>query len=122
MPKLFSDRTKETSTSTGTGNITLLGAVAQHQAFSNTYLVQNSNIPYAIVGQSGTEWETGNCTMLTSTTFSRDSVVASSNNNALVNFSAGTKDVFVTLHGQDANQLTMIGLALAFSTNIYPIF
>lgn len=97
----------ETTSSTGTGTITLGGAVAGYQSFS---VVGNGNTTYyAIVG--GTEWEIGLGTYTSSgTTLSRDTVLESSNSNALVNFSAGTKNVFVTYPAdkavyKDANDL-----------------
>lgn len=94
------DRCKETSTTTGTGTVTLLGAVSQFQAFQTAFTT-GSRIQYAIVGQSGTEWEVGVGTLVTTTTLSRDLVRSSSNGSlaagySLVNFSAGTKDVFAT--------------------------
>jgi hypothetical protein len=95
MP-LTADRAKETTTTTGTGTITLLGAVAQFQAIATSIPV-GSSFMYAIVGQTGTEWEVGNGTLLTSSTVQRDRVRSSSNSNAFVNFSAGTKDVFATI-------------------------
>lgn len=119
--KFFYDRTKETTVTTGTGAITLAGAVSQFRAFSASYLNGSGNIPYVIVGQTGTEWESGNGTLVNATTFSRDRVVKSSNANALVNFSAGTKDVWVDIHEEDANQMTMIGLANAMAANNNPI-
>lgn len=94
MP-LTGDRVKETTTTTGTGTITLAGAVSQFQAFQTAFAT-GSYVMYAIVGQTGTEWEVGKGTLLTTTTLSRDVVRSSSNSNALVNFSAGTKDVFAT--------------------------
>ena len=91
------DRIKETSTTTGTGDLTLLGAVAQFVAFSTRYAVSPSAIfPYAIVGQSGTEWEVGYGYLSGASTLVRSVVNYSSNGDAAVNFSAGTKDVFVT--------------------------
>ena len=97
MPAL-ADRVKETTTTTGTGAITLLGAVSQFRSFLQGYgALSISEIPYSIVGQSGTEWEIGYGTFNGSTGLTRDVVFSSSNSGALVTFSAGTKDVFVTL-------------------------
>jgi hypothetical protein len=94
----YDDRIKETTTTTGTGNITLAGAVAQFAAFSS-YITVGHQFDYAIVGQSGTEWETGRGSLSGASTLVREAVYGSSNSNALVNFSSGTKDVFVTLGG-----------------------
>jgi hypothetical protein len=92
MALVLKDRVKETTTTTGTGTITLAGAVVGYQAFS---VIGDSNTTYyTIAGTS--EWEVGIGTYTSSgTTLSRDTVLASSNSGSLVNFSAGTKDVFV---------------------------
>jgi hypothetical protein len=95
MARMF-DRVKETTTTTGTGDITLAGAASQHVAFSAVYSVGDEQIPYAIVGQTGTEWEVGLGTYSASNTLRRDKIYASSNSGNAVSFAAGTKDVFVT--------------------------
>jgi hypothetical protein len=105
------DRIRETTTTTGTGTITLAGAVSQFQSFQSEYAVGRNRIPYAIVGQSGAEWETGWGTLATTTTLQRNEVVDSSNGGALVNFSAGTKDVFVTPHAKLLNRVSLVGRA-----------
>ena len=93
MALVVKDRVQETSTTTGTGTITLGGAVSGFQSFS---VIGNANTTYyAIVG--GAEWEVGLGTYTSSgTTLSRDTILASSNGGTAVNFSAGTKNVFVT--------------------------
>lgn len=93
------DRVKETSTSTGSGDFSLLGAVAQFIAFS-AICANGDNVFYAIIGQTGTEWEVGYGTWVTGNTLQRTQVLASSNAGSAVNFSAGTKDVFLTYPGQ----------------------
>lgn len=110
MP-LTADRCKETSTTTGTGDITLLGAVSQFQAFATAFAV-GSSLMYAIIGQSGAEWEVGKGTLTGASTLQRDTVRSSSNANALVNFSAGTKDVFATVTAEHLDNAN-IGLQLA---------
>lgn len=97
MPNLTADRVKETTTTTGTGTITLAGAVAQFRTFASAF-ADGSVVQYAIVGQTGTEWEVGNGTFTASgTTLARTTVLASSNAGAAVNFGAGVKDVFATI-------------------------
>lgn len=93
MARILADRIRETSTTTGTGNFTLAGAVSRFLTFA-ARIANGDTFPYCIEHESAAEWEVGVGTMLTSTTFSR-SVVASSNSDALVNFSAGTKQVFL---------------------------
>jgi hypothetical protein len=94
MALVLADRVRETTTTAGTGTITLLGAVPSCQSFA---VVGNGNTTYyTIVAYSGTEYEVGIGTYTSSgTTLSRDTVLSSSNSGSLVNFSAGTKDVFV---------------------------
>jgi hypothetical protein len=99
MALVVKDRVQETSTTTGTGTLTLLGAVSGFQSFS---VIGNANTTYyAIV--LGAEWEVGLGTYTSSgTTLSRDTVLESSNSGSLVNFSAGTKNVFVTYPAEEA--------------------
>lgn len=93
MAFVLKDRVKETTTTTGTGTVTLAGAVSGYQSFS---AIGNTNSTYyTIAGQGTSEWEVGIGTYTSAgTTLSRDTVLASSNSGSLVNFSAGTKDVF----------------------------
>ena len=95
MAFVVADRVQETTISTGTGTITLAGAVTGFQSFA---AVGNGNTTfYAIADQTGSDWEVGVGTYTSSgTTLSRDTVLSSSNSGSLVNFSAGTKNVFVT--------------------------
>ena len=95
MAFVLADRVKETTTTTGTGTVTLDGASTGFQSFA---VIGNSNTTYyTIAGQGTAEWEVGIGTYSTSgTTLARTTVISSSNAGALVNFSAGTKDVFVT--------------------------
>jgi len=93
MAFVLADRVRETTTSTGTGTITLAGAVTGFQTFA---AIGNANTTYyTIAGQGTSEWEVGIGTYTSSgTTLARNTVLASSNSGSLVNFSAGTKDVF----------------------------
>ena len=95
MAFVVKDRVKETTTTTGTGTVTLLGAATGFQSFS---AIGNGNTTYyTIAGQTGSEWEVGIGTYTSAgTTLARTTVLASSNSGSLVNFSAGTKDVFVS--------------------------
>jgi hypothetical protein len=95
MAFVLADRVQETTTSTGTGTITLAGAATGFQSFS---VIGNGNTTfYTIADQSGSNWEVGIGTYTASgTTLSRTTVLSSSNSGSLVNFGAGTKNVFVT--------------------------
>ena len=94
MALVFKDRVRETTTTTGTGTITLAGAVTGFDAFSE--IGDGNTTYYAIVHRSANEWEVGLGTLLSSTSFGRTTVLASSNSGSAVNFSAGTKDIFTT--------------------------
>lgn len=88
------DRVKETTTTTGTGTITLAGAATGYRTFGS--VLADADTTYYVI-EAGAEWEVGLGTVGGSgTTLARTSVLASSNAGAAVNFSAGTKNVFVT--------------------------
>jgi hypothetical protein len=91
MALVLKDRVQETSTTTGTGTLTLAGAVTQFQTFSAA--VGNGNTTYyTIYNAGGSLWEVGLGTVGAGT-LSRDTVFASSNAGSLVNFT-GTLYVF----------------------------
>jgi hypothetical protein len=92
MALVVKDRVQETSTTTGTGSLTLAGAVTGFQTFSSA--IGNTNTTYYTI-QNGAEWEVGVGTV-SAGALSRDAVLESSNGGSLVNFSAGTKFVFCT--------------------------
>jgi hypothetical protein len=95
MAFVLKDRVKESTTTVGTGSVVLTGAATGFQSFSA--IGDGNNTYYTIAGQGTSEWEVGIGTYTSSTTsLSRDTVLASSNSGSLVSFSAGTKDVFVT--------------------------
>jgi hypothetical protein len=86
------DRVKVTSSTTGTGTLTLGSATDGFQDFSG--VGDGNQTYYAITG--GTDYEVGIGTYTASgTTLSRDQVFASSNSGALVNLGAGDKEVFI---------------------------
>jgi len=108
MSLVLADRVRETTQTTGTGTITLGGAVQGFQSFS---VIGNNNTTYYTINR-GTEWEVGIGTYYGGT-LSRDTVYASSNGTSKVNFSAGSKDVFVTYPSEksvngDANNRVLI--------------
>lgn len=104
MAFVVADRVQETTTSTGTGTITLAGAVTGFQSFA---AVGNGNTTFYTITDN-TNWEVGIGTYTASgTTLSRTTVLSSSNSGSLVNFGAGTKNVFVTYPaGRSAYGLT----------------
>jgi hypothetical protein len=103
MALVLNDRVKETSTTTGTGTLNLAGAVSGFQTFVAG--IGNSNVTYyAIVNDSGTEFEIGIGTVTDASpdTLSRTTILESSNSDSAVNFSSGTKTVFCTLPASKA--------------------
>jgi len=97
MALVIANRVKETTTTTGTGTITLNGASTGFQSFA---VIGNGNTTYyTIAAQTGGQWEVGVGTYTSSgTTLARTTVLSNSAGTqpSALNFSAGTKDVFVT--------------------------
>jgi hypothetical protein len=99
MAFVVNDRVKETSTTIGTSTLNLAGAEDGFETFvagvgtGNTtyYAISQNDSPYA--------WEVGVGTVTSGSpdTLSRDIIISSSNSDTVVNFSAGIKNVFVTL-------------------------
>jgi len=113
MALIVKDRVQETSTTTGTGTLTLAGAVTGFQSFS---VIGDANTTYyAIVMDSSFEIGIGTYT-LSGTTLSRTTVLESSNAGSLVNFSAGTKSVFCTYPAEQGLYLDASGNAIALGT------
>jgi hypothetical protein len=96
MALVLNDRVKETSTTTGTGTFDLDGAVTGFETFVAGIATTNTTY-YCIAHQTEDEWEVGVGTVTDASpdTLSR-SAISSSNSDGLVDFSAGTSDVFCT--------------------------
>lgn len=93
MALIVKDRVQETSSTTGTGTLTLSGAVSGFATFSSA--IGNGNTTYYSI-VNGAEWEVGIGTVAAGT-LSRDTVLSNSlGTTALITFAAGTKNVFVT--------------------------
>jgi len=86
-------RTKETSTTTGTGTLNLAGAVTGFRTFVNAF---GTGKPCYYVIVDGTAWEVGIGTVTSGSpdTLSRDTVLDSSAAGAKLTLGAGTKSVF----------------------------
>ena len=100
MALLLKDRVKESTTTTGTGTLTLAGAVEGFQTFS-AVLSDTDTTYYAISHRDADEWEVGLGTY-SSGTLARTTILESSTGGSAVSFTAGTKDVFITLPGEKA--------------------
>ena len=102
MALVLNDRVKETTTTTGTGALTLGGAVTGFETFGTG--IGNSNTTYyAVTLPASAEFEVGLGTLNSdSTTITRTTVISSSNSDSAVNFSAGTKTIFCTMPASKA--------------------
>ena len=97
MALVINDRVKVTSTTTGTGAFALGSAVTGFETFAQG-IGNNNTTYYCIFNQGTTEFEVGLGTLDgTSANLTRTTVISSSNSDAAVNFTSGTKDVFCTL-------------------------
>ena len=111
MALVVKDRVQESTTTTGTGTLTLNGAVFGFQTFA---IIGDGNVTYYAITDPGTgSWEVGIGTYTASgTTLSRTTVLESSNSGSLVNFAAGTKNVFCTYPAERAVYLDAAGSAV----------
>jgi hypothetical protein len=113
MALVLKDRVKESSSSSGTGSITLSGAIVGYQTFASVvasgstvyYTIHNLTTPY------DNEWEVGVGTFTSPSTLARTTVLSSSNSGSLVPFTAGANglEVFITQPAEEAvylNQAT----------------
>ena len=98
MALVLNDRVKETTTTTGTGTLTLGGAVTGFETFAAG--IGNSNTTsYAVILPGSAEFEVGLGTLSSdSSTIARTTIISSSNSDNAVNFSAGTKNIFCTIY------------------------
>jgi len=108
MVFVINDRVKETTSTTGTGTVTLSGAQLGFQSFSSG--IGSSNSTYYTIAL-GNEWEVGIGSVTNATTFTRDSVISSSNASSLVSFSAGVKDIFCALPAEYTPSPSMLAQA-----------
>jgi hypothetical protein len=112
MALVLKDRVKETTSTAGTGTLTLAGAASGFQSFA---VVGDGNTTYYAISDAATgAWEVGVGTYTASgTTLSRTTVLSSSNAGSLVDFAAGTKDVFLTYPSSRSVYLDAAGSAVS---------
>ncbi len=124
MALVIADRIYENSTSTGLGNIVLGGAVSSYRRFQAVYPADSgvTTFPYVIEHRNADEWEVGVSYLDTLTQIKRDgvqTVLASSNGGAAVNFSAGDKKVYVAVNASWVTDLVKTSAVQAFSKQQY---
>ena len=120
MAHITADRVRDTTTSTGTGAFTVSGsAPSGYNTFSNVASTSDT-FYYAIQHQAASEWEVGLGTYSSANTITRTTVYSSSNSGSAVNFSAGTKDIFITLAASRTVQKDASGniSGLVIGTNV----
>jgi len=121
MALVINDRVKVTSTTTGTGAFALGVAQTGFESFA-TGIGNNNTTYYTIFNQGTTEWEVGLGTLdATSANLTRTTVISSSNSDAAVNFTSGTKDVFCTLPASKAVYLDSIGAPVGAASNGFAV-
>jgi len=110
MAFITADRVLDSSTSTGTGAFVVSGTpAAGYQTFSSVMSVGDICY-YSIQGQTTSEWEVGLGTYSSANTLTRTTIYSSSNAGSAVTFSAGTKNVFLTLVASRTPQLNDSGV------------
>ena len=103
----LADRTKETTTTSGTGNITLAGAVTGFVTFGS--VLSDGDTTYYTISD-GSNWEVGLGTYNTSgNTLTRTdaNVLQSTNSDNRISLSGNTADVFITLPADKAVALNV---------------
>jgi hypothetical protein len=122
MALIRADRVCETTTTTGTGALTLAAAVAGYRRFSAA-MSTSDTCYYAIEaidvqGVPTGDWEVGLGTYSSANTLTRTTVHFSSNSNSAVSFAAGTKRVFIVVSATD--YLAVIARIAALETATKP--
>lgn len=101
MAYVAADRVLESTTTTGTGDLTVAGALAGFRAFGAVMSVgDTAHCALWAVDASGNatgDYEEGLYTYSASNTLARTQILQSSNAGAAVNLSAGTKYVAISL-------------------------
>lgn len=123
MTFIIDDRVREATSTTGTGSFTLGGSPAGYQPFS-AVMTNGDTTWYACVLPGGA-WEVGVGTWVTGNTLQRTTILRSSNAGAVVNFAAGTKDIFMALPAKRANPLNNSfpsGTLMLFQQTNAPIY
>ncbi len=117
MAHVTADRVKDTTTTTGTGAVTVSGTDPTGYRTFSAVCSTNDTFFYCIAHQSATEWEVGLGTYSSANTITRTTVLASTNSNTAVSFSAGTKDVFLTLAAAKILQTVDVATSANFQAN-----
>jgi len=116
MAFVAADRVLDTSTTTGTGPVTVSGtSPAGYRTFSAVMSIGDTCY-YSIQSQTANEWEVGLGTYSSLNTLTRTTIYLSSNSNSAVIFTSGTKNVFTTFTSGKIPQLDPSGNSTALGT------
>lgn len=116
MAFITADRVLDSSTSTGTGPFVVSGTPAAGYRTFSAVMSVGDTCYYSIQGQTTSEWEVGLGTYSSANTLTRTTVYSSSNAGSAVTFSAGTKNVFITMVASKSPQLDPTGNVTALGT------
>ena len=115
MALVLADRVQETTTTTGTGTVTLAGAVSGYQSFAT---IGNGNTTYYTI-TSGTDWEVGIGTYTSSgTTLARTTILSSSAGGTTKISLTGTSTVFVSLPSERVGVLYTPVKTATYNANV----
>lgn len=118
MAFITADRVLDSSTSTGTGAFVVSGTPAAGYRTFSAVMSVGDTCYYSIQGQTTSEWEVGLGTYSSANTLTRTTIYSSSNAGSAVTFSAGTKDVFITMAASRSPQLNASGNVTALGTPV----
>lgn len=118
MAFVTADRVRDTSTTAGSGSFSVSGTAPTGYRTFSTVLSVNDTFYYSIQHQTLNEWEVGLGTYSSANTFARTTIYSSSNAGSAVTFSAGTKDVFITMAASRSPQLNASGNVTALGTPV----
>lgn len=116
MAFVTADRVLDTSTSTGTGAMTVSGTAPNGYRTFSTVMSVSDTCYYTIQHATLNEWENGTGTYSSANTLTRTTVASSSNSNSAVTFSAGSKNVSITLLALKSVQVDPSGISTALGT------
>lgn len=118
MAFITADRVRDTSSTAGSGAFSVSGTAPNGYRTFSAVLSVSDTFYYCIQHQTLDEWEVGLGTYTSANTFSRTTVYSSSNAGSTVTFSAGTKDVFITMAASRSPQLNASGNVTALGTPV----
>jgi hypothetical protein len=118
MAFITADRVRDTSTTAGSGAFSVSGTAPTGYRTFSAVLSVSDTFYYSIQHQTLNEWEVGLGTYSSANTFARTTIYSSSNAGSAVTFSAGTKDVFITMAAARSPQLNASGNVTALGTPV----